>query len=376
MFRAWSRWLHSLKSSMFRSSVCLHLIKSLLTAFFLLICVFTGLATPALAEEPSQLYQDWIGGVVWIQNHVGNSVGGGSGFLVDKQRRLVVTNQHVAMDEETMDVFFPVRYKGKIINEQQYYKNNIRELRKTGHYNVGRVVAVAPAKDLAILRIGKIPDSAVEFETAAGDPDDDDRLYLLGNPANRDLWRFGPGVKPSIGRFKGEYLNDSVARDYKKIRYTVSSFGGNSGGPVLNARGKVVGVHSSSAGTGGSDGGAVHWSEVDDLLDTIKTHRVFSIENTSNVKLFYQIRWGDGQWKDQEVAAKWTMVHWNTADSPGSPQIRFACSADNVDLTKEYELDTYTSYLGRNVEPKVDVDAMEYTLQYDKSGRNIDLYKK
>lgn len=344
-----------------------------------LAVVLAPAASRAAAEEPRDVYRGSIGGVVWIENFIGTRSTTGTGFLVNRERKLVVTNYHVTNGEETMDVYFPARDSdGTLISRRGYYQENRTRLKELGYYSVGRVVATAPGKDLSIVSVGRVPGSAFEFETASDDPSEDDRLYLLGNPAGRDLWRLGPGVKPEIGTFRGKYSDYPVEMDYKRIRYSVSSFGGNSGGPVLNAAGKVVGVHSSGGGEGGFRGGAVHWSEVDDLLGSVKPHRVFSVENTSNVTVSYQIRWGDGEWGSHKVAARSSWVHWWSGTYKGKPEVRFDSSADTGYQEKKYTVEYYTSYIGRNVKPTVKNDAREYVFRYDKSGVNLDLdlYKK
>ena len=53
-------------------------------------------------------------------------------------------------------------------------------------------------------------------------------VYILGNPAKQELWRWT----------LGEFLNDHG--DFLHIQSDV--FGGNSGGPVLNKQGILIGI--------------------------------------------------------------------------------------------------------------------------------------
>ena len=55
-----------------------------------------------------------------------------------------------------------------------------------------------------------------------------DLVYILGNPGEQDLWRWT----------LGEYLKDHG--DFLHIQSDV--FGGNSGGPVLNKQGTLIGI--------------------------------------------------------------------------------------------------------------------------------------
>lgn len=354
-----------------------------------LFAALAGSPTPAAADtrpvtrtttddSPQDIYRKSIGGVVWIENHLEKDSITGTGFLVDAKRKLVVTNYHLALDEETMDVFFPVRDKaGKLIGDPKFYQKNIESLRKTGHYSAGRVVARAPNKDLVVLVLESLPASAVQLDLADNDPEAGDVLHMLGNPAGRELWRWGPAVKPRLGTFRGKYNNFPVEMNYKQITYGSNSFGGNSGGPVLNDAGKVVGVHSSGGGEGGMNGGAVHYSEVAELLNTFTQYRSFSIENPTNVTLHYQVRWGDGEWKESKLEPGKVMTHWLKGDGPEEVvKFRFDRSAQEGYQEKVYTLDYRTVDLGLNVLPSPDYDAKVYYFKYDKGGQNLDLYAK
>lgn len=347
--------------------------------FAALATAFIGSTTPVVADQhPRVIFDKHIGGVVWIENHVEKGSYMGSGFLVDSKRKLVVTNYHVAIGEEMMDVFFPVRNsKGVLYGDREYYRKNISALQKTGQYAVGRVVAQAPNKDLVILSIGSLPASAVELSLAETDPSPNEVVHVLGNPSGRDLWRWSAALKPRVGHFKGRYNNYPVEMDYKQITYASSSFSGNSGGPVLNDDGKVVGVHSTGGGEGGISGGAVHYSEVQNLLGTLTQHQVFSIENTTKVTLTYQVRWGEGEWKETKLEPGKVMTHWlKAAGEDDVAKIRFDQSTQEGFQEKVFTLDHNTVALGLNVTPSPKLDATMYYFKYDKTGENLSLFAK
>ena len=83
---------------------------------------------------------------------------------------------------------------------------------------------------MAIIRLDGLPETAREIDwnftppkTKAGE-----LVYILGNPAKQELWRWT----------LGEFLNDHG--DFLHIQSDV--FGGNSGGPVLNKQGILIGI--------------------------------------------------------------------------------------------------------------------------------------
>ena len=92
------------------------------------------------------------------------------------------------------------------------------------------------------MEINSLPSTAVELNTASGDPSNQDQLHVLGDPAERDL---GDGDRLSgrrVGHFQGRYRDYPVSMDYRDLTISSSVFGGNSGGPVFDDAGRVVEV--------------------------------------------------------------------------------------------------------------------------------------
>ena len=91
-------------------------------------------------------------------------------------------------------------------------------LKRLGYYTKGHVVAKNEKTDLAIIKLDGLPETTREIDwnftspaTKAGE-----LVYILGNPAKQDLWRWT----------LGEFLNDHG--DFLHIQSDV--FDGNSGG--------------------------------------------------------------------------------------------------------------------------------------------------
>ena len=176
----------------------------------------------------NQVYKNAIRSVMWIVNP---GTGEGSGVLIDKKSKLAVTNAHVTGKQNTIDVYFPAPdEKGKLIKERNFYLTNGGVLKRLGYYTKGHVVAKNEKTDLAIIKLDGLPETTREIDwnftppaTKAGE-----LVYILGNPAKQELWRWT----------LGEFLNDR--RDYLHIQSDV--FSGNSGGPVLNKQGILIGI--------------------------------------------------------------------------------------------------------------------------------------
>ena len=175
-----------------------------------------------------QVYNNAIRAVVWVVN------GGryeGSGVLLDKRYRLVVTNAHVTGTQNTIDVYFPAPdEEDELIKNRNFYLTNSGVLKRLGYYTKGQVVAKNEESDLAIIKLNRLPETAREIDWNLTTPPEStgDLVYILGNPSGQDLWRWT----------LGEFLSDSG--DYFHIQSDV--FGGNSGGPVINKQGILIGI--------------------------------------------------------------------------------------------------------------------------------------
>jgi hypothetical protein len=352
----------------------------------LVLCALAGLSSAQ--PQALEVYDRCIDGVVYIETVIRegffrDETAQGSGFLVDRQRKLVVTNYHVTQEKDKIVAFFPVREFGDIIDNPKYYADNLPRLVKNRTISKARIIAQDKDKDLAILQLEQIPDSAKELPLAKADPREQDTLHVLGNPAGRPLWRWAAGTQPAVEQITNANRIPTIAvRNSKVIMFCCAAFNGNSGGPVLNDQGEVLGIAAFHGGPGGILTGAIHYSEIRGLLDSITRHRVFSIENPTSYTLHYQTRWGeDGPWESHTIKPYTYTVHWLKGPinwlKPESeiPYIRFDCSFEEGFQEKHYKLGYFVRELGRGVNPSRDLDAMEYVLVIDKEGK-IDLRRK
>src|SRR5438874_407000 len=86
-------------------------------------------ADPAPADAGASVYQKVVHSTVWVHSDRGGGrLATGSGTLVDKGRRLVLTNYHVVGDVKTATVFFPVFEGKKAISERKYYTDRAGRL--------------------------------------------------------------------------------------------------------------------------------------------------------------------------------------------------------------------------------------------------------
>ena len=190
---------------------------------------------PAKPDSPTppkltanQVYNNAVRAVMWI---VDPGISEGSSVLFDKQYKLAVTNAHVVGEQNMVDIYFPAPdEKGELIRDRNFYLTSSGVLKRLGYYTKGHVVARDEETDLAIIRLDGLPETAREIDWSFTMPatNSGDIVYILGNPGGQDLWRWT----------LGEYLKDHG--DFLHIQSDV--FGGNSGGPVLNKQGVLLGI--------------------------------------------------------------------------------------------------------------------------------------
>jgi S1-C subfamily serine protease len=213
-------------------------------------------------------------GIVKIEtsDQFNNRSGLGSGFVIDKSG-LVATNYHVVSDAVKADVLF---------------NDGTR-------YGILGYVALAPESDLAILKLNGTPPNMQVLELHYADgPREASKVYAIGHPHNHEF--------TTTDGIVGRVLKTSQFVDEESKRFLAGSYGdkvdnvwiqhnakispGNSGGPLINARGEVIGVNTWVNQELGL-GFAIHANHLHDLLQhqlpnvsPLKDHRA-SIDETA-----------------------------------------------------------------------------------------------
>lgn len=164
-----------------------------------------------------------------VYDEFNNRQGLGSGFVID-DRGLVATNYHVLEDAVKADVLF---------------NDGVR-------YGVEGYLALRPESDLAILQLNGTPVNMrsldLHFE---GEPRAAATVYSIGHPHGNEF-QVTNGIVSRVLKtsqlpadtqaFLKSGLSDKV--DNLWISHTAQISPGNSGGPLLNSEGEVIGVNS------------------------------------------------------------------------------------------------------------------------------------
>ncbi|HKH11302.1 MAG TPA: trypsin-like peptidase domain-containing protein [Rubrobacter sp.] len=170
--------------------------------------------------------------------------GGGSGFVLDEQGH-IVTNQHVVDGAEDISV----RFAG-------------------GARETAELVGEDPSTDVAVIRVD-VPEDQLRPLTlgdsgalGVGDP-----VIAIGNPLNVGI-SVSTGIVSGLGRPITAPDNFTIDN---AVQTDAAISSGNSGGPLLDARGTVIGINSqvASAGSQGVAQGVGFAVPIDTVRDVV-----------------------------------------------------------------------------------------------------------
>jgi len=189
----------------------------------------------AVPFEPKAIYQKASKSVVLLVCAAASGSGElGTGTVVDAARRRILTNAHVVIRDSTrkpwdrINVYFkPAKVTG----------DTKRDLVAPAS---GKVLFWDSGLDLALVEVDRLPEGTPAV--ALGHPDSvsiGDRVAAIGHPEQGGLWTLTTGVISTVladlGGVKGK---DAFQTDTSINR-------GNSGGPLLDSSGRLVGVNTS-----------------------------------------------------------------------------------------------------------------------------------
>jgi HEAT repeat protein len=203
------------------------------------------------------------------------SFGSGSGSLINREAKLILTNEHVVEDFKEVYVFFP-HYQGDgPISEKSHYLGE----RNAGRGMIGKVVAVDPLHDLALIELREPPPAKAQpLPLTNRKIGPGMKVQSVGNPGASDaLWVNSTGAVRQVYQNKWQ---DVRVREAKVVETQSPVNPGDSGGPVVNDRAELVAVVQSGHFTrlGVADGKVqlvgtarlmttfIHVDEVKDLL--------------------------------------------------------------------------------------------------------------
>ena len=195
-------------------------------------------AAPALVfrgvpPRASVVYRERVNGVVLIAST--NTVGTG---VVVSEHGDIITTEHIVRDahkargEEWVAVWFKP-------------PDGVRPVKS--NFLLAKVLQRSERRDLAHLQLAQLmPQSATVVPLASVMPRVGQDVFAIGHP-KAYLWSFGQGV---VSQIRPDYewrYQDGIPRSATAIQTQAPINPGDSGGPLLNAEGAVVGIVVGSA---------------------------------------------------------------------------------------------------------------------------------
>ncbi|OAN55625.1 S1C family serine protease [Sphingobium sp. TCM1] len=179
-------------------------------------------------------------------------VGHGSGFAVAPDK--ILTNAHVV----------------ELAREEKNLVIGVIPSEGTKTYG-GRIIAYSPGNDLALIQLeeGRLPVSTFY----AGAVSDGQHVTAIGYPGTVDRAQ-GLGLKQLVEplatvKTSGTISSGRASQNFDTVLHTAPLAAGNSGGPLVDDCGRVIGVNSFGSVSDGNDaefGFAVSWREVASFL--------------------------------------------------------------------------------------------------------------
>ncbi len=169
----------------------------------------------------------------------------GSGFVLDREKGLILTNNHVVAKASEIKVKLDTgrEYKAKILGQD-------------------------PKTDLALIQVK--PDDQFPEPLPLGDSDAvrvGDWVMAVGNP-------FGLGQTVTVGIIsaKGRIIGAGPYDDFLQTDAAINP--GNSGGPLLDMDGKVIGINTAIVAHGQGIGFAIPINMAKELLPQLKSGKI------------------------------------------------------------------------------------------------------
>jgi len=212
-------------------------------------------ATAPVAPDISRMLPTWKRAVVRLAVRTDEGEGQGSGFVID-DKGTVATNFHVVADAIEVTAFFSDGFQER----------------------VSKTLGVMPDKDLAFLRLASGESRCVPLKLADSLPQEGRAVYALGCPLGLGF-SLTQGIVSGI-RSAGE-LRDAFRSEGGRgpdlnvqwVQTTAAVNWGNSGGPLIDDRGRVVGVNTLVFGRNREAGVAEGLNFAVSSQDVLQAHR-------------------------------------------------------------------------------------------------------
>ena len=192
-----------------------------------------GLAVNNAALANARIYDRALASTGWIIVPQAKSTAIGTCWVVDQERKLVVTSLHVMKGADELLVYFPQHAEKRLIVESASYLRNVPAI-------LGRVVAKDEPRDLALIQLETLPEGIAALPLARDSARPGEDVHSIGNSGLAKnggvLWRY------TRGNVRQVYVRKTKGSEVRILETQSPVNQGDSGGALLNDQGEVVGV--------------------------------------------------------------------------------------------------------------------------------------
>tara|TARA_Y100001970_G_scaffold102520_1_gene128724 strand:- start:277 stop:1410 length:1134 start_codon:yes stop_codon:yes gene_type:complete len=221
-----------------------------------------ALFSATFSSIDSRLYNRCVKSVVYIASDRLM----GTGVVIDKHH--IITNHHVISGSQKVRILPYDKNSVNMSPRQAFQYKNSNE------YNFidGEVIAIDPVRDLAMIKTTSRLTNITNLASSYSSPKIHDDVFAIGNPATSpSLFNSTKGSVSALPEnVEFSYAGDMIPREANLIQTPTPINGGNSGGPLFNERGYVVGLTTWSEPGAQGTNFAIHINEIQDFIKKAK----------------------------------------------------------------------------------------------------------
>ena len=210
------------------------------------------------------IYSQYSNSVVLILNAKSRSTGSGS--VIDKEARIILTNWHVVNKAKEVGVIFK--------NDDVNNKRNIR---------LAEVLSYDATRDLALIKLKeKIPEIIKSISINKEPLSVGEDVHAIGHPSSLS-WTYTKGYVSQIRKkFKWKYTSTEHQANIVQTQTPISP--GSSGGPLLTNDGMLAGINSFGRQDAQNLNFAISSDEILDFLYGFKSGKFIEAKSINNLK--------------------------------------------------------------------------------------------
>lgn len=217
---------------------------------------------PPLSRET--IYERTLPSMAWLVCRPRNARQvTGTAWVIDADRRYLITNEHVVANDDQVAVYFPEHdATGHVVAERDHYFRHQQPAQ-------ARVLRRDARRDLALVRLEDTHRRLASLPLASTSPRPGQEVHTVGNPgASGALWVYTSGTVRQVYHASIR-TEDGSSIEANVVETQSPTNPGDSGGPMVNDRGEVVAVVQSHSRDARLVTVAVDVSEIRDFLATL-----------------------------------------------------------------------------------------------------------